>query len=95
VKVDAGPVARLYRVVDGRPSTYGVSVDGHGVPVEGPEIVLLIDGVPRRDVDLVATDVEEDPDHGGLSWTLSDPDDGDRLAVRMVVEADRRLSRRS
>lgn len=88
MRVDAGPVARLYRLVDGRPRTAALLVGGAEVPVEGPEIVVVVDGVPRSDADLIATDVEQAPGHANLSWTLADPGGADRLSVRVVVEAD-------
>ena len=89
MKVDGGRVSRLYRVVDGRPRTSAILVEGVAMPVDGPEVIVVVDGVPRRDIDLVPTAVEQASGDGGLSWTLSDPDGADRLSVRVVVEADR------
>lgn len=89
MKVDAGPVSRLYRVVDGRPRTLAILVDGLAVPIDGPEVIVLVDGVPHRDIDLVASEVDATADCSRLSWSLADPDGADRLSVRVVVEADR------
>ena len=86
MRVDAGACARLYRLVDGRPRTTALLVNGREVPVDGPEITVTVDGQRRSDTDLAPSAVEEAPDGGRLAWTLTAGD----LAVRMVVEADRR-----
>ena len=85
--VDAGRVARRYEVVDGRPRTAALVVDGREVPVEGPEVVVTVDGRRWSDADLAASDVEVAGDGRGLAWTLSGGAGG--LTVRVVVEADR------
>jgi len=89
VRVDAGPVGRLYRTVEGRPRTVALLVDGRQVPVDGPEVTVVVDGVRYHDSDMVVTGVEEAPDHGGLAWTLAHPAGAERLSVRMTVVADR------
>jgi hypothetical protein len=87
MRVDAGPVAREYALVDGRPRTTAVVVDGRPVPVDGAEITLTVDGRRWSDADLAVSEVEEAADHGRLSWLLGGEDGG--LSVRVVVEADR------
>ena len=84
MRIGAGRCARVYDVVDGRPRTTAVEVDGRAVPATGPEITLTVGGRRWSDGDLVPSAV----DHGGgrLSWALTAPDGG--LAVTMVVEAD-------
>lgn len=85
MKVDAGPCARRYRLVDGRPRTEAVVVGGHAVGVDGPEVTLRVDGRRLSDADLRPSAIEEAPDGTRLAWSLT----GDGLTVRMVVEADR------
>ena len=89
MRIDAGPAGRLYRMVDGRPRTAALLVDGRERPVDGPEVTVVVDGIPRSDAELTVGDVEETSDHARLSWTLSDPADPGRLSIRMVVDADR------
>lgn len=89
MKVDAGRVARLYRLVEGRPRTTAVVVDGAPVPVAGPEISLIVDGRRWSDTDLTPSSVEARPDGSALAWTLAAGDGGAGLSVRLVVEADR------
>jgi hypothetical protein len=75
---------RAYRIVDGRPRTTAIVVDGREVPVDGPEVTVTVDGRPWSDADLTPSAIEEASDEG-LAWTLTGP----TFAVRMVVEADR------
>jgi len=84
VIVGAGRCERVYHVVDGRPRTEAVLVDGHPVPVDGPELTVTVNGRRRSDADLEPSAIEEAPDGSRLAWTLT----GDGLIVRMVVEAD-------
>ncbi|MDQ3896089.1 MAG: hypothetical protein M3326_02365, partial [Actinomycetota bacterium] len=61
--VDAGPAGRVYRLVDGRPRTVALVADGREIPVDGPELTVVVDGRRRSDADLrVAGSVEEAPD---------------------------------
>ena len=84
MRVDAGRCARIYDVVDGRPTTVAVEVDGRPVALHGPEVTVTVGGRRWSDTDLMPSAVEH---HGsGLSWALSAPDGG--LDITMVVEAD-------
>jgi hypothetical protein len=83
VRVGAGRCARLYDVVDGRPTTVGVEVDGRPVALAGPEVTVTVGGRRWSDADLVPSAVEHLERR--LSWTLTAPDGG--LTVTMVVEA--------
>jgi len=85
VIINAGRCARVYGLVDGRPRTEAVVVDGRPVPVDGPEVTVTVDGRRWSDADLVASPIEEAADGTRLAWTLTGP----ALSVRMVVEADR------
>ena len=85
MRVDAEPVARRYRLVDGRPRTDALEVDGAEVAVDGPEVTVTVDGREWADADLAVGDVVEAPSAAGLAWTLQ----GDAFTVRVVVEADR------
>jgi hypothetical protein len=84
VRIDAGRCARIYDVVDGRPRTVAVEVDGRTVALDGPEVTVTIRGRRWSDTDLVLSAVEHSGDR--LSWSLSAPDG--TLNVAMVVEAD-------
>ncbi len=84
MRVDAGRCARTYRLVDGRPRTAAVEVDGRLIPRDGPEVTLTVRGRRWADTDLVPSDV--DHQGGRLAWTLQAPDGS--LTVRMVVDAD-------
>jgi hypothetical protein len=86
VRVDAGRTVRHYRLDGGRPRTTGLSVDGVEVPVDGPELALVVDGRRLTDADLDASAVDATADGSRLAWTLGG---GADLSVRMVVEADR------
>ena len=83
MRVDAGRCARIYDLVDGRPRTTAVEVDGRAVAVGGPEITVTVQGRRWSDTDLSPSAIEHDG--GRLSWTLTAPDGG--LTVTMVVEA--------
>ena len=84
MRVGTGRIARLYELVDGRPRTTAVEVDGVATPLDGPEVVIEVDGRRRADDKLEPADVEESPDGRRLAWTLRSR----RFTVRMVVEAD-------
>ena len=84
MRVAAGRCARIYELVDGRPRTVGVEVDGDALAVDGSEVTLTINGRRWSDTDLVPSAV--DHQHGRLSWALTAPDGG--LTVTLVVEAD-------
>lgn len=84
MRVDAGRCARIYDLVDGRPRTVAVEVDGKAVAVDGPEVTLTVGGRRWSDTDLVPSAVEHH--EGRLSWALTTPDGG--LTATMVVEAD-------
>jgi len=84
VRVDAGPCARIYELVEGRPRTTAINVGGRLVAVDGPEITVTVRGRRWSDAELVPSAVEHR--EGRLSWTLTAPD-GD-LSVAMAVEAD-------
>jgi hypothetical protein len=89
MRVDAGPVARVFRLVDGRPRTVALAGAGRGVPAVGPEVTVTVDGRRWADTDLEPAGVEVAPGAGGLSWTLRAPGGAGGLRVRVVVEADR------
>ena len=56
MRVDAGRCARVYEVVDGRPRTVAVEVDGHAVAVDGPEVTVTVRGRRWSDADLEPSD---------------------------------------
>ncbi|MDQ4069426.1 MAG: hypothetical protein M3203_08150 [Actinomycetota bacterium] len=82
MKVGARRIARRYGVVDGRPRTTALVVDGREIPVAGQELTVTVDGRSWSDADLAASAVDHGP--GRLAWALS----GDHLDVRVTVEAD-------
>jgi hypothetical protein len=84
VRVDAGRCARIYDLVDGRPRTVAVEVDGNPVAVDGPEVTVTAGGRRWADTDLVPSAVHHQDDR--LSWALTAPNGG--LSIAMVVEAD-------
>ena len=88
MNVDGGGIARRYEVVDGRPRTTALVVDGRSMAVDGPEVTVTVDGRPWSDADLAPSSVEEAP--GRLAWTLSNAD----VTVRVVVEAGRGIVRK-
>jgi hypothetical protein len=88
VRVDAGPVARVYEAVDGRPRTVALLAGGRRLRLDCPEVTLTVDGTQVTDRDLVATDVQEAADHRSLAWTMSLRGAPHLLSVRVVVEAD-------
>ncbi|HWC09653.1 MAG TPA: hypothetical protein VG455_00375, partial [Acidimicrobiales bacterium] len=88
VRVDAGPVARVYEVVDGRPRP--VAVERHGVPVAGRlrDPSLVVDAAPVSTADLPTVgEPEIEPGDGGLRWRLVHPRRD--LHVAVLVSADR------
>ena len=87
MRVDAGRTARLLDVVDGRPRTTAVVVDGREVALEGPEVAVTVDGRRWSDADLMVDSIDDPGDGRALAWTLRTGDGG--LSVRVVVEADR------
>jgi hypothetical protein len=82
VRVDAGRCARIYELVDGRPRTVAVEVDGRRIALDGPELTLTVGRRRRPDTELEPGEVTHAGDR--LSWTLTGAD----VAVRVVVEAD-------
>jgi hypothetical protein len=84
VRVDAGRCARIYEVVDGRPRTVAVEVDGNRVALHGPEVTVTVGGRRWSDADLVPSAVRLERDR--VTWALTAPDGG--LRITMVVEAD-------
>ena len=87
MRVDAGRCARLYHLVEGRPRTVALVVDGAEMAVDGPEVTLTVGDRRWTDTDLVPSQVDEAPDGSSLTWELRTPDGA--ATVRMVVEADR------
>ncbi len=85
MRVDAGRCARTYRLVDGRPRTAAIVVDGREVAVDGPEVTVTVDGRRWSDADLAPSEVAASPAGDRLTWTLR----GAGLRVDMVAEADR------
>ncbi|HEX2191561.1 MAG TPA: hypothetical protein VHH09_00045 [Acidimicrobiales bacterium] len=88
LRVDAGPVARIYDVVDGRPRP--VAVERNGVAVRGRcrEPSLMVDAAPVSTADLVAVgEPRVEPGGTGGRWTLAHPSRD--LQVGVVVAADR------
>lgn len=85
--VDAGRCARIYEVVDGRPRTTAIVVDGRTVRVEDLGISVTVDGRRVPGADLVPGDIDHSDDGDRLAWTLSD--DASGLVVHVVAEADR------
>ncbi|HEX2193324.1 MAG TPA: hypothetical protein VHH09_09030, partial [Acidimicrobiales bacterium] len=82
IRVDAGPVARAYEVVDGRPRTVGAGAGER-------ELAMVVDGATVSDADLVPDgEPRADPGGGGLHWQLRHPDRDLQVTVR--VTADRR-----
>ena len=87
MRVDAGPVARLFALVDGRPRTTALVVDGREVPLGADEeVAVVVDGRRRPDTGMTVSGIDEAPDGGRLAWTLDGPNG---LSVGVVVEADR------
>jgi hypothetical protein len=86
VRVDAGRAAVAYELIDGRPRTRAVVVDGveHSIGTDH-EVAVVVDGRRLTDGDLAPSGVESATDGSRLSWTLRA---GDDLTVRMVVAAD-------
>ena len=80
MRVGTGRVERHFELVDGRPRTTAVVVDGKAVPVhpDGQELALVVDGRRRTDADLAPGDVEADQGGQRLAWTLR----GHGLTVR-------------
>ncbi len=84
MRVDAGRCARIYELVDGRPRTVAVEVDGHPVALGGPEVTVTVRGRRWSDTDLEPSAITHDGVR--LSWALTAPDGG--LTITVVVEAD-------
>ena len=59
MKVGTGRVERQFELVDGRPRTTAVVVDGKTVPVhpDGQELAVVVDGRRRTDADLTPGEV--------------------------------------
>ena len=87
--VDAGPVARAYRIAGGTVRTVAVRGSAGRVDVGGPEVAVVVSG--RRLVDgyglsLVGQPARA-PDGSRLAWRLVSPGAG--VTVDVEVEADR------
>ncbi|MEA2704085.1 MAG: hypothetical protein QOD63_2030 [Actinomycetota bacterium] len=90
--VDAGPVARAYRVAGGAIRTVAVHGSAGRVEVGGPEVAVVVSG--RRFVDgesdglgLVG-EPEHAPDRSRLAWRLASPGGEVRVDVEVVADRD-------
>ncbi len=88
VRVDAGAVARVYDLVDGRPRAVGVERRGASVGARSREPGLVVDGTSVSIADLGPVgEPEVDVGDAGLRWRLAHPRRD--LHVTVVVAADR------
>jgi hypothetical protein len=79
MRVDAGPVARAYEVVDGRLRRAVERVER--------ELALVVDGVTVTDADLVPDgEPRVDAGEAGLSWRLSHPVRDLQVSVRVAAD---------
>jgi hypothetical protein len=85
VVLDAGAVVRTYRIEGGRVRTISIRGAKGEVPVAGPELAVVVDGVRFDDDALVLAAPPDEGDGTYLSWTVTTPDG--RVQVRTVVRA--------
>lgn len=85
VVLDAGLVARTFRIEDGTVRTVSIRGADGEVVVAGPELAVVVDGVRYLDRDLTLTGPPQEADGTQLSWSLATPDG--RVQVWVVVTA--------
>jgi hypothetical protein len=85
MRVDAGSVARRYRLSAGRLRTVEVVLGDGAVAVDGPELAVVVDGRRWTDDELQLAGVDAGR-AGRLAWSLAEP--GGAFTVDVVVEAD-------
>ncbi len=81
IVLDAGRVARTYRVREGTVRTVSIRGDDGEVAVSGPELAVVVDGVRFVDDELTLTEAPKAGDGSPLSWMLETPDGAVKLWV--------------